>query len=242
MFNILDIALIVVVVIGLCVGLAKGFAKLFNKAICLILALGGSVIATIILAKILKTTPLFAKIHGVATGWFSKSLYTTPVATVQQLMDMFSGEDVGVMSVLSGLSAKIFGWMTSVGVNTLGGYFGYLIAMAIVAFVLWLLSYLILKYLLLGIKKLLALAAKAPVLRSIDKIFGSILTLAVTYVIVIGLLYTSFLVICVKFVPNWLPKVETLVQGSMLFRYVHHTNFIGQFLGNLLKVDISALF
>lgn len=239
--GILDFVLIAIVLISVLIGLKKGFAKMISRFLCIVVALGGSVIATYLLLSIVKQMELFTTFTQTATGWFQQSFMTTSYASAAELKEGLSSDVAGIFSVLAGLSDKLYGAMGTAGVSTLGAYFGQLVATAIVAFVIWLVCYLILKYIALGIKKLLCWFAGIPVIRSVDKIFGIIFSVAVWYIIVIGVLYSAFVIVCARFVPQFAPTVKALVDNSALFTYVHHTNLIGQVLGNLFGVDYSAV-
>lgn len=239
--GILDFVLIAIILVAVISGLKKGFAKMISKFLCIVVALGGSVIATYLLLTIVKKMDLFVKFTETATGWFKQDFMTIAYASAVDLKAGLSGDMAGIFSVLAGLSDKLFNAMNAAGASTLGAYFGQLVATAIVAFVIWLVCYLILKYIALGLKKLLCWFASIPVIRSVDKIFGIIFSVAVWYVIVIGVLYSAFVIVCARFVPGFAPTVKALVGNSALFTYVHHTNLIGQVLGNLFGVDYSAV-
>lgn len=239
--GILDIVLIVIALIAVIIGLKKGFAKMISKLLCIVVALGGSVIVTYFVVGFVKITSLFGQLSTVATGWFQQDFMTRTYESADALKDVLSGGGAGIFSVLAGLSEQLFDGMTTAGVSTLGAYFGQLVATAIVAFVIWLVAYLILKYIALGLKKLLCWFVSIPVIRSVDRIFGMIFSVAVWYVIVIGVVYSAVVIVCAKFIPTASSYISALVNSSTLFTYVHHTNIIGQVLGGLFGVDYSAV-
>ncbi len=238
--GILDFVLIAFLLVTVIIGLKKGFAKMISNLLCILVALAGSVVATIFLVGLAKQLPLFLQLQGVALRWFPQAFMTAQVTSQEHLVTLLSGEDAGIFSVLGGISSQIYAGMQSVGAQSLGSYLGYLIATVIVAFVIWLVCYLILKYILLGIKKLLCLIAKIPVLKSIDKVAGVIFSVLVGYIFVFGVLYSALAVVCARFVPTLGAQVIALVDSSSIFTYVHHTNFIGEMLCSLFKVDYST--
>lgn len=239
--NVLDFVLIGIVLVAVIIGVKKGFAKMISRFLCIVVALGGSIAVTFILLTFVKQLSLFDGFVGVTTGWFSQFFMTTSVSSAEELKTLLSGEGVGFFSVLAGLSAKLFDGMSALGVSTLGEYLGRVVATAIFAFVIWLVCYLAIKYVVLGIRKLLRWLAGIPVIRSIDKIFGMIFSVAVWYVVVIGVLYSAFVIICAKFVPSLGSTMLSLVNGSTVFTYVHHTNVIGELLCNLFNVSYSTI-
>ncbi len=239
--NILDYILIALALVAVIIGLKKGFAKMIGRVLCLIVALGGSIVAAYLLVSAAKQLSIFNSFSAVTSGWFTQFFMTTTVCSATELETLLSGDGVGVFSVLSGLSSNLFDGMSACGVFTLGEYFGILIATAIFAFVIWIVCYIAFKHILLGIRKLLCWFAKIPVIRSIDKILGVIFSVAVWYVIVIGVLYSAVIIVCANFIPSASSYIVALADKSMLFTYVHHTNFIGQVLGGLFGVDYSAI-
>ena len=236
--TILDYGLLIFLVLTLAIGLKKGFAKMISATVCIIVALAASVVATIALLRLIKDTEIFGGLQGLATSWFKKPIMTTEVASQEQLVDVLA--NAGVLSVLKGLAGPIFSLMTRFGLDTLGEFFGFGIALVVVAFVLWLSIYLIFKYILLAFKKLLTKIAKVPVLKSIDKIAGAILSVGLGYIIVFGVLYSASAVVCAKFLPELGARVVAMADRSLLFSYVHHTNILGQAICQLFNVNYAA--
>lgn len=236
--TILDYGLLIFLAITLIFGLKKGFAKMISTTVCVLVALVASVFATILLLRVIKDTEIFGGLRDLAASWFKQPYMTTQVDSKEQLAELLSG--AGVFSVLKGLAGPIFSLMTRFGLATMGKFMGFAIALVVVAFFVWLATYLIFKYILLAIKKLLEKIAKVPVLRSIDKIVGSMFSLALGYVIVFGVLYSAAAVVCAKFLPDLGAKVVTMANDSLLFSYVHHTNFLGQAICELFNVDYTV--
>lgn len=238
--NLLDFILLGFLVITLIIGLKRGFAKTIGKGLCVLVALAGSVVAALLLTDLVKTLPLYTDLQASATSWFAQPIMTTPISSHEQLSTLLASEEAGIFSVLGGLSEQIYLGFESSGAETLGAYLGGIISSTIVAFVIWLVAYIALKYIMLGLRKLICLLAGLPVLKSIDKIIGAVVTIAVGYVIVFGVLYTAFAIVCANFFPDLGAQVVGMVDQSMIFSYVHHTNFIGEFLCSLFKVDYAT--
>ncbi len=236
--TILDYGLLVFLVVTMAIGLKKGFAKMISTAVCIILALAASVAVTIALLRLIKDTEIFGGLQGLASSWFKKPCLVEQVTSKEHLVELLSG--AGVFSVLKGLAGPIFSAMTRFELATLGQFFGFGIALVVVAFVVWLATYLIIKYILLAIKKLLLKIAKVPVLKSLDKIAGAILCVGLCYVIVFGVLYSVAGVVCAKFLPDIGAKVIAMANRSTLFSYVHHTNILGQAICQLFNVDYAT--
>lgn len=239
--NILDFILIGIAVLAVIIGLKKGFAKMITNALCVMVAFAGAFVGAIIVTNLLKETTLFANFQGITTRWFSQPLMTAQVTSQEHLAQLLASEEAGIFSSLSALSAQIFDGIQKAGVESLGGYFGSLLANVIFGFGAWLVCYIALKYILLGLKLLIRLLARVPVLKSIDKIFGAVISIVVWYVLAIGVTYTAFVVVCAMFFPQLGQQVCALVDSSMLFTYVHHTNFVGQFVCDLFKIDYSTI-
>ncbi len=234
-----DIGLLVIGLIAVIIGLSKGFAKMFTTFLRILLALAGSIALTVVLMKVVRTWDAFDSVRPFVSSWFGKSSMHTPVASEEELGTLLASG--GFLKIFSGLSGKIFVAMGKIGADTLGGYFGHLIASAIVGIIIWIICYLLCKLALRLLKKLLDLIAKTPVVRSIDKILGLTWSITLFYLIVVGVLYSMFVIVCVK-VPQLASlsdKVSELVSNSTIFHYVHETNFIGDFIGGLFKVKMA---
>ena len=236
--TILDYGLLVFLVVTMAIGLKKGFAKMISTAVCIVLALAASVAVTIALLRVINDTEIYGGLQSFVTSWFKKPIMTTEVASQEQLVEVLAS--AGVLSVLKGLAGPIFSVMTRFGLGTLSELFGFGITLVVVAFVLWIATYLIIKHILLAIKKLLLKIAKMPVLKSIDKIAGAILCVGLSYIIVFGVLYSCAGVVCAKFLPDIGAKVISMADRSTLFSYVHHTNILGQAICQLFNVDYAT--
>lgn len=238
--GILDFVLIGFLLVTIIIGLKKGFAKMISNFLCIVVALGGSVIVTYLLVGFVKNLDLYVQLQTSLMGGFNQPFMTTVVSSSEALAELLTGEDVGVFSVLGGLATQIFDGMQQAGVDTLAAFLGDLLATLIAGFVIWLVSYLLLKYICIGLKKLICLLAGVPVIKSIDKIIGAVFSVAFGYIVVFGVIYSAFAIVCAHFFPELGAQVVAMADSSMLFSYVHHTNFIGDLLCGLFKVDYAT--
>ncbi len=122
--------------------------------------------------------------------------------------------------------------------TTLGMYFGDLVARLIVGFILWIILLLLIKLIFLGIRKLLGKLAKLPVLHTLDKIFGGLWSVGITYLIAVCLLLTVIEIAILKLLPDFQPTLAQLAQDSHIFKFLHNTNVIGAYLADLFGVDL----
>ena len=238
--GILDFVLLGFLLVTVIIGLKRGFAKMISNFLCVVVALGGSVIATSLLIGVVKGLDLYVQLQVSMMGLFSQPFMTTAVASPEALTELLAGEGAGAFSVLGGLSAQIFEGMQLAGVDTLSAFLGDLLATIIAGFAIWLVSYILLKYICIGLKKLICLIAGVPVIKSIDKIIGAVFSVAFGYVIVFGVLYPAFGIVCAKFFPDLGAQVVAMANQSMLFSYVHHTNVIGDLLCGMFQVDYAT--
>lgn len=248
--TILGISVIAIAVIFLIIGLIRGFANQMGKGIRALVALIGSVALVVVLMGLVTkkvdgaySFKLFGNIYAWATNLF-KGGFAQEVTSAAELGEVMSGS---WLKVMAGLSDKIYGAMSNQGMTTLGQYFGMIITKAIFGFVIWLVSYIVLKYLLRLIAFLLRKLAKVPVFKTIDKVFGGIWAVALTYVILISVIYTAVIVLSAKI--GQLSGINTalakaIAEGNTLakvFKFVNDTNVLGGFLAkNLFGVDIAA--
>ena len=185
--NYVSIAIIAVVLFSFIVGLVKGFSKVFTKGICRLIAIVGAVaIAWLVATQIAAVKALIDNtLVPMAGGWFKSGLLGKEVASVDQLQELLSSQIV--LSVFSGSAAALWAQISTLSVHTLGALLGKYIITIIVYIVLWLVAYLIVKYILFGIKYLLTEIAKVPVFNTIDKIVGAVVTTLIGGVISVGL-------------------------------------------------------
>ena len=213
---IFDSVIIGVGAIALIVGLIRGFAKQLGKGFCSLAGIVGAFAVCFVVMNLIKTAP-----------W---SVYTSFVNNFAQSL-------TGIEAVAKALN------------DTYGGnvalMFGTILADVIFDVVLWLISYLVIKYVLYGIASLLKLLAKVPVFKSIDRLFGGMWAVVVTYAIVVVLLYTAVVALGVKFggeggaFAGLLDGIKNGVSESAVFKYVHEYNIVGAaWAKSLFKIDV----
>lgn len=230
--NIFDVSLVALLLIVLIIGLCRGFAKQFGKGFCsfvgIILATATCFVVMMFADGTQAVAPLkdwFDAFEKVTTSWFSGSN--------------------GFGSFIDGLSSIEGIAKAAVKYGSVGALFGNITAHALIDIVLWIVSYLIFKYLLWGISALLRMLAKVPVFKTIDRIFGGIWAMAITYGVVIVIVYSVLVGICVKHgtdagaLHDILAVIKRGVNESTVFSAVHNYNFVGLALGQkFFGVDI----
>lgn len=237
----IDIGLGVIFVIALIVGAVRGMCRQFSRPLVGIFSIAGAIVLVMVLYPLFALSSPMKSFISAASGWFKKELYTTPVATAEELGAVMDGSYLGV---LKGLSGKMFSKMEAMLVPaglelTLGNFFGRIIVNIIVEFVMWLVLYLAIKYLLFGIKYLLKKITSVVVFKSIDKIFGIIWAIALTYIITISLIWTVAEIIIVKINSDNITAMFTgLIDDSAFFKFLHNTNVLGSFLAGLFGLKL----
>ena len=81
--------------------------------------------------------------------------------------------------------------------------------------------------------------AKLPVLHTLDKIFGGLWSVGITYLIAVCLLLTVIEIVILKWIPDFQPTLAQLAQDSHIFKLLHNTNVIGSYLADLFGVDLA---
>ena len=101
--------------------------------------------------------------------------------------------------------------------------------------------FVILIYILRGIKALLGKMSKLPVLKTFDRIFGLIWSIAVTYLFVIGIALTAIEIIIIKLIPAGQEPLIQIIEESHIFSFLHSTNIIGENIAKLFNIDLLSL-
>ena len=230
-----DIGIGVIALIALIVGIVKGFSKQFTKGLCGFIAFVGSIGLTLLLMPFIQKAGAFKSFADAATKWFAQDYFTVTITSTEELNQTLSQ---GFLRILAGLSDRIYGVMQANEMTTLGMYFGDLVARLIVGFILWIILLLLIKLIFLGIRKLLGKLAKLPVLHTLDKIFGGLWSVGITYLIAVCLLLTVIEIAILKLLPDFQPTLAQLAQDSHIFKFLHNTNVIGAYLADLFGVDL----
>lgn len=228
---IFDAASIAVLAIAFIIGLVAGFAKQTGKVICTIVGIVGGVVGCFVVMNfVLKTSTgyigFYSDMMDSVSGWFKGKSFTESVAGLEVVSKAAQNSVYAQNDV-----AKLLGeWVVN----------------GIVCFLMWLVAYLVVKYVLRGINLLLRKLAKVPVFKSIDRIFGGLWAIVLAYLLVFGVAYTAFVVICVKVggenIENLLKLVrEEAIGKSTVFKFLCDYNFIGIWWAKFANVDLVKL-
>ena len=233
-----DIVVGAILLLSIIVGVIKGFAKQFTRGLCGFIGFIGSIGLTLIIIPALHKAGALNGFSSIAASWFTAEEFTVTISSDEELVAALSS---GVLKILSGLSPRIWASMQGYGMTTLGAYFGDMCARLITGILLWIVLLIAIKFIFLGIKKLLEKLATLPVLKTLDRIFGGIWSLAIAYVIMVCFVITAIEIVMIKFIPSMQPTLEQIVNGSAVFQVLHETNVIGAYIARLLGVDLAAL-
>lgn len=233
-----DIGIGAIFLIAIIVGIIRGFAKQFSSGICGFIGLVGAIGLTLIIMPALQSAGTLNGFSSSAAGWFSGEAFTTTVASEEELIGVMSN---GFLRILTSLSSRIWTTMETNSMTTLGAYFGDLCARLITGIVIWIVLLLVIKFIFLGIKKLLEKLSKLPVLRTLDRIFGGIWSLLLAYVVVVSFITTALEIVIVKWMPNLQETLQSIVNESTVFQVLHDTNIIGSYIARMIGVDLATL-
>lgn len=228
----MDIGFGVIILVAVIVGLAVGFSRQFSRPLCGLIAIFGAIALTTIIFKLISPLGFYTTLEQKATGLFKAEFYTQEASDPESLAAILS---TGYLRILSGSAEGLWGKMVSNGVATVGGYFGKLMVAIITKFLLWLACYLIIKYLLFGIKYLMTKISRVVVFKSMDKIFGLIWSIAITYIIVVGIVLSVGEMVLAKFFPNIGNILADIISRTTILRFLHNTNVIGSFMSSILN-------
>lgn len=233
-----DIAMCAIALIAIIVGIIKGFSKQFSAGLCGFIAFLGSIMLTFILMPHIKKVSVFTSFAQTAGGWFKGDAFTVNITSLEDLNIVLSES---WLRILAKLSDRIFNTMQELNFSTLGAYMGHVAAGLIVGLVLWIILLVALKYILLGIKALLGKMAKLPVLNTFDRIFGMVWSIAVTYLIFVGLIVTAVEIVIIKWIPAAQEPLANIIDNSHVFSFVHSTNVIGENIAKLFNINLLEL-
>lgn len=231
-----DIGICLIFAIALIVGAICGMCRQFSRPLVGLVSFAGAIVLVVVLYPLFANAGFMLSFIGKVSGWFSKPMYTQVVTNAEELTAAISGS---YLSVLSGMAENMFARMEAMlaptGLElTIGNFFGKIIVNVIVEFAMWLIIYLAIKYLLFGVKYLLKKITSVVVFKSIDKIFGIIWSVAITYVIVIGIVFSLFEMILSRFLGDVAVTMTNFVAQTTVLKFFHNTNLLGSFLSNLL--------
>ena len=234
----IDIGFAVIILIAVLVGLAEGFSRQFSRPLCGLIAIFGAIGLTAFLYPLVAQFGFYGGLEEKATAIFTPDFYTQQASSADSLAAILSG---GYLRILSSSSEMIWTNMQAMGATTLGEYFGRLLIKVAAEFLIWLVLYLAIKYLLFGIKYLMTKISRVVVFKSIDRIFGLVWSLAVTYIIVVSIILTTGELVLGQFLPDIANMaVDYIGQTSLVF-FFHSTNVVGSFISDLLGWSLLAI-
>lgn len=114
--------------------------------------------------------------------------------------------------------------------------------------VIWLVSFIVLKYLLKLITLIFVKLADLPVIKIFDRVLGGILAVAIIYVIVVGVIYPAVVCACADtnvssaapFVTNILDWIKAQCTDNGIMTFINETNVIGDMVVNTLSQDTNS--
>ena len=231
MGTIIDAGFAVIVLVAAIVGLAVGFSKQFSHPMCVFIALFGAIGLTLVLYTVISPLDFYAGLEAKATGWFGAEFYLQEASDVESLTAIL---DSGYLRILSGSAETLWESMQAAEVTTLGAYFGALTIRVLAKFLLWVVLYLAIKYLLYGIKYLMTKISRVVVFKSVDRIFGLVWSLVLTYIIVVSIVLTTGELVLSQFLPDVADTVTGYLAEAGFAKFFHNTNIIGSFISDLL--------
>ncbi len=240
---IIDIAVGVIFFVALIVGVCMGMCRQFSRPLVGIVSIAGAICLTAVIYPLFALTAPMISFVSTAAGWFTNPIYSVAVGSVEELQQAISGS---YLAVLNGVADKMFPYMQGILENTglditIGNFFGKIIVNVIVEFALWLAFYLAIKYLLFGIKYLLKKITSVVVFKSIDKIFGIIWSVALTYVIVVGIVLSAFEIVVSLAAPGFAETLSSWIAGTTVLKFLHNTNVLGSFIANMFGLPLLTL-
>ena len=234
----IDIGFAVIILIAVFVGLAEGFSRQFSRPLCGLIAIFGAIGLTAFLYTLISPLGFYTGLEEKGIALFKADFYSQQASDADSLAVILSG---GYLRILTSSSEMIWGNMQAMGVTTLGEYFGKLLIKVAAQFLMWVVLYLAIKYLLFGIKYLMTKIARVVVFKSIDKIFGLVWSLAITYIIVISLILTAGELVLGKFLPDIGNTVAEYIAQTSVVKFLHNTNMFGSFLSDILGWPLLAI-
>ena len=228
----IDVGFGVIILIAVIVGLAVGFSRQFSRPMCGLIAIFGAIGLTVVIYTLISPLNFYLGLEEKATGWFQAAFYSKEASDADSLAAILSGS---YLRILTSSAENIWERMVSDGVNTLGAFFGKLAVKVISQFLIWLVLYLAIKYLLLGIKYLMTKISRVVVFKSVDRIFGLVWSLTLTYIVVISIVLTTGELVLNKFFPEIADIMAKYLADTSMTKFFHNTNVVGSFISDILN-------
>ena len=241
---IVDASICAIFLIVLIVGLLKGFVKQLSRFLRFIASLIGAILLTAIILQAIHNVGFFQSFEGITTGWFSGDAMIQEIHSSEELAQALSEHKV--LKIIASQSEALYNDMLTISTeavpcNTLGAFLGHHVANLIAGFVLWILLLFILRLIFKGLIGLMKDIIVMPAFRTLDRIFGVLWAVGLTYAILIGIVLGGVEAAILKFAPNVWGKIADYIQGTTVLRWLHDTNFIGELLAGLMNVSIPSI-
>lgn len=234
----IDIGFGVIILIAFFVGLGEGFSRQFSKPMCGLIAIFGAFGLTALIYGFVSQLGFYTGLEDKAMGIFTAEFYQQQASDTESLAAILDG---GYLRILVSSAEKLWTKMVEMNVTTLGAYFGKLLIKIAAQFVIWLVLYLAIKYLLFGIKYLMTKIARVVVFKSIDRIFGLVWSLVITYIIIVGIVLTTGELVTGKFFAGIADMASGYIAQTSIVKFLHNTNVIGSFLADLLGWPLYSI-
>ncbi len=229
---IIDVVVVAIMLLGFFVGLKKGFIKQLRGILRGLVPFVGSIVLTALIVNALQPVDFYQQFAAVAGSWFGDEVLAKTVSTQAEIESVLA--DGGAWKALTVLSATFERDLATFQSTTLSELFGHYTANIITSFVLWLILFIILKIIFKQITKLLRKLSRLPVFNVLDKVFGALWGLVLTYVIVISLLLTGAEIVVYQFFNDKWQTVADFIAQSQVLTFASNTNIIGNLLSGLI--------
>lgn len=237
--TIIDVVLGVIILIAIIVGAKKGFAKQLTSLVAGVGTIIGAMLLCTIVTNYLLTLPLVEGWLPSVQGWFAKLPgATTPVASVEELT---AALNTGWLRILSSQASSLFATMQALGCTSFDGYLGHMALRYILEIASFILLYIVLLYIVKGIGALLNRINRIGFFKVLDKLLGILMSLAMTYLIVVVVILTGTEMLLTKYLPQYQDPVLFYIAQSYLLTVAHNTNVLGSLLADMLGIVLPEL-
>ena len=234
----IDLGVGAIILIAVIVGLAVGFSRQFSRPLVGLIAIFGAIGLTAVIYTLVSPLSFYGDLEVKATGLFASNFYTEEATDAESLAAIL---DSGYLRILTSSAEAIWSKMVITETTTLGAYFGKLLVRVVSQFLMWVVFYLAIKYLLFGIKYLMTKISRVVVFKSLDRIFGLVWSLAITYIVVVSIVLTTGELVLGKFFEGIAETATNYIRETSLLKFFHNINVIGSFIADLLHWPLFAV-
>lgn len=227
----IDAVLLVVFIISIIVGIIKGFTRQILKIVTFFGTIILAVLATPLIVGIVSSiaSPLLTPVYEtwVAGIYDSTQAWTLESATGAVTLFLTDAN----LSLLAGPLSKFL--VTPLVGQT--GSFASLVSLKLVNYTSYAIAFVIL-LIVFGIamgflSRFIRKVSELPVINSINKVLGGIFSLAVVYVIILGIFLLVPLVAIIF--PSVIDSVSTILEPSIIAKWMYETNWLLSLLNSL---------